>query len=828
MSTASKKTKSKDIKKLKLAEIEKISQEKKQARIKAKKAKKADKSTASKVAKKVSPKTKKNVSTKKKRSSRHPLKWILMIGFALLIILLPLSIPTFLFLRELPSPSKLQSQSFPVSTIIMDRHGAELYEIYGDTNRNPIPLDQIPDYVKWATISIEDQHFYDHWGFSIQGITRAIKNNVFGDTLQGGSTITQQLVKVGLLTPERTLQRKIKEAVLTIGTETLYSKDTILEMYLNHIPYGGTAWGIEAAANTYFDKSASQLNLAEASLLAGLPAAPTRFSPFGVNPELSEARQHEVLRRMVEEGYISQEEADAAKAEELQFATDAIPIRAPHFALYIKDLLTNKYGQQTVERGGLRVTTSLDLDLQEVFQASVAAEIADLKDYGVGNGAALVTKPNTGEILAMVGSKDYFNTEEDGQVNVTIRQRQPGSSIKPLNYAIGLELKNFTAGTMWLDIPTCFNVVGQQAYCPKNYDGGFRGPVQTRYALGNSYNIPAVKALAVNGLETFVATASAMGINSFKDPSQYGLSLTLGGGEVTMLEMATAFGVLANQGVKVPLQPILEVTDWQGNVLEQYNPDDALVKLTQLTESKIHQNPGSQLSVDTINNQSSLMRILHRAPAYIIAQIMSDNNARVAAFGSRSELVIPNQIVSVKTGTTNNLRDNWTIGFTPEYLTAVWVGNNDNSPMNPYVVSGVTGAAPIFNDIMSVLLADKEPVSQEKPEDVISRPICTVSGLVSHPDQPCPTREELFWEGTEPGSFNNIQREIWVKNDTGFEPEEGDTENIKLEMHTVLSDLLTKDYCVDCPRPLDDQGKEVRKVENVPYPIIDYGDGPEL
>jgi len=819
MSSASQKNTIKKVKTLPLSEIEKVNRKRKKN--KAKRSKKKTKSTP------VIEKTPRN----KKRFKGFTISWsrsLAILVFVLAILALPIIIPLFLFIKDLPSPSRLQTQAFPVSTIITDRNGEVLYEIYGDTNRNPVELEDLPEYVKWATISIEDKNFYTHLGFSVQGITRAIRNNLFEDTLQGGSTITQQLVKVGLLTPERTLQRKIKEAFLTIGTELLYSKDDILEMYLNHIPYGGTAWGIEAASNTYFDKSAKDLTLAEATLLAGLPQSPTRYSPFGVNPELSKSRQEEVLRRMVEDEYITQEEATSAKDEDIQFATDAISIRAPHFALYVKDLLTNKYGEQTVERGGLRVTTSLDIDLQEVFEASVAAEIESLEGYRVGNGAAVVTKPNTGEILAMVGSKDYFNSEDDGQVNVTIRQRQPGSSIKPINYVIGLELKKFTAGTMWLDVPTCFEVLGQQPYCPKNYDGGFRGPVQTRFALGNSYNIPAVKALAVNGLDSFIATASAMGIESFQDPSRYGLSLTLGGGEVTMLEMATAFGVLANQGVKVPLQPILEVTDWQGNVLESYEVNDALNKLEKLSLSEIHQEPGSKLSVSTTNNEAVLTRVLHRAPAFIIASIMADNNSRVNAFGSRSELNIPNQIVSVKTGTTNNLRDNWTIGFTPEYLTAVWVGNNDNTPMNPYVVSGVTGAAPIFNDIMSYLLSDKEATSQARPEDVVSRPICTTSGLVSNPDKPCPTREELFWEGTEPGVFDNTQREIWVKEDTGYEPEEGDTENIKLEMHTVLSDLLTRDYCVDCAQPLDEEGQPIRRVTKVQYPLIDYGDGPEF
>ncbi len=724
------------------------------------------------------------------------------------------------FLRDLPSPGRLTSQAFPASTIITDRNGQTLYEIYADQNRTPVELNTLPDYLSQAHIAMEDKNFYTHFGFSIQGITRAVKNTLFKNKLQGGSTITQQLVKTALLTPERTIQRKIKEAFLTIGTELIYSKKQILEMYLNHIPYGGTAWGIEAASKLYFGKPAKDLTLAEAALLAGLPAAPTRFSPLGVNPELSIARQHEVLRRMVEDEYITQQQADQAKQQELVFATKAISINAPHFSLYVKDLLTEKYGLEAVERGGLRVTTTLDLEIQDVVQASLSAEISDLERFNVTNGAALITNPSTGEILAMIGSKDFFNSEDDGQVNVTLRSRQPGSSIKPINYAIGFELKKITPATMFLDIPTCFNIVGQPPYCPKNYDGSFRGPVQIRFALGNSYNIPAVKALALNSLETFVASASAMGINSFQDPSQYGLSLTLGGGEVTMLEMATAFGTLANQGVKVPLQTILKVEDLNGNILEEYKPTTTQEALTQLTQDQDKQEPGATVTIENdFGLDLNLKRIFHRAPAYLTSHILLDNNARVNAFGSRSELVIPDQVVSVKTGTTNNLRDNWTIGYTPELLTAVWVGNNDNSPMNPYVVSGVTGAAPIFNDIMSYILKDKEAVWPEKPDDVISRPICSITGLVSNPDSHCNTRNEFFWEGTEPGSFEVLQREIWVKNDTGFEPEEGDTDNIKLELHTVLSDPFTQDYCVDCARPTDEEGKPIPKKYDVTYPL---------
>jgi membrane carboxypeptidase/penicillin-binding protein PbpC len=310
-----------------------------------------------------------------------------------------------------------------------------------------------------------------------------------------------------------------------------------------------------------------------------------------------------------------------------------------------------------------------------------------------------------------------------------------------------------------------------------------------------------------------------MGITTFTNPDNYGLSLTLGGGEVQMIDMAVAFGVLANQGVKVPLQPILKVTTWTGEVLFEYHPDSAIEALNSLTLDPDKQSPGANLHVEN-SSDTVLTRVLNRAPAYLTSHILLDNNSRINAFGSLSELVVDNQAVSVKTGTTNNLRDNWTLGYTPEFLTAVWVGNNDNTPMNPYLVSGVTGAAPIFNAIMSHVLRDQEPLWPEQPDDVISRPVCTISGLVSHPDRPCSVRNEFFWEDTQPGTFDQTQKEIWVKEDTGFEPEEGDTENLKLEMHTVLSDPLTKDYCLDCARPTDEQGQTVQDRIIIKYPLV--------
>lgn len=473
---------------------------------------------------------------------------------------------------QLPLPGNL-SNSEPVSSKIFDRKGKLIYEVYDNKRRSPIPLKEIPNNVKNATIAIEDKDFYKHHGLSITGVGRALFSTIFKRKVQGGSTLTQQLVKNSLLTPERTLKRKVRELVLTFMVEARYSKDQILELYLNTIPYGGTAYGIESAAEQYFNKNAKDLTLAESSFLAGLPAAPSTYSPFGAHPELAKGRQALVLERMVEDKYISKEDAEKANAENLTFAKPEAPL-APHFALWIKEQLAQKYGEATVAKGGLRITTTLDLDLQQFAEEQVAAEVGRLKKQHVGNGAALVTLPKTGEILAMVGSKDYFATDEDGKVNIIFSKRQPGSSIKPLNYALAIKDHRITASTAFADVPTCFITAGQEPYCPTNYDSKFHGLVQTRFALGNSFNIPAVKVLALNGVENFIDFSKSLGITTFTDPKNYGLSLTLGGGEVRPADMAVAFGVFANQGIKKPLISILKVEDWKGKVLEETKPNE--------------------------------------------------------------------------------------------------------------------------------------------------------------------------------------------------------------------------------------------------------------
>ncbi|HOZ02904.1 MAG TPA: transglycosylase domain-containing protein [Candidatus Woesebacteria bacterium] len=692
-------------------------------------------------------------------------------------------------LKELPSPTTLtSSENYAVSTQIFDRNGTLLYEIFADENRIPVKLSNLPDHVKQATIAIEDKNFYRHFGFDIRGIVRAGLKNTRGERVEGGSTITQQLVKNALLTREKTFERKFKELFLSIITEVIYSKEEILEMYLNYIPYGGTAVGIEAAAQQYFNKSAQNLSLAEASLLAGLPQAPSRYSPFQSDQTAAKNRQAEVLRRMAEDGYITFAVSQEAQSNPLIYALDQTDIQAPHFVFYVRDLLVEKYGVDEVEKGGLRVTTSLDLTLQNTVQEKVKEEIDQLANYRVSNGAALIIKPQTGEVLSMVGSRDYFDVAADGQVNVTLAQRQPGSSIKPIMYSISFQEKVLNPGTILMDTETCFEEPGQKPYCPKNYDGTFKGPVTVRQSLGNSLNIPAVKSLKALGVEKFIEWGNKMGISSWQDPSRYGLSLTLGGGEVRMIDLAQAFAVLADQGVKVPINPILKIEDYRGNLLYDAQIEQKIKDLEYLNLYEDEATAGE------------LTRVLNRAPAYLASHIMQDNTARSWAFGTRSQLVIPDQVVSVKTGTTNNLKDNWTVGFTPEFLVATWVGNNNGDPMNPYLVSGVTGAAPIWNQIMSHLLKDKEPVWQEKPPDVKSENVC-YHGMPLQDKESCQSRgKEFYWTASVPSNVKIIKQQIWIDPETGAPPPPDQVvEGLVIEEHSFYQDPYSDELeCMDC------------------------------
>lgn len=671
---------------------------------------------------------------------------------------------------DLPSPTHLSTNSLGQSTQIYDRNGTRLYTIYDNKNQTFVPLAKIPKTLRQATLVAEDKDFYRHGAIDLRGVARAFYATLFQKNLQGGSTLTQQLVKNSLLTPERTIQRKIREVILSFATEALYSKDQIFEMYLNQVPYGGTAYGVQAASRMYFGKDVEKLTLAESALLAGFPESPSTYAPFGARPDLGVQRQQFILRRMQEEGFITEEQQKAAIDESIKYKSLSSEIKAPHFVFYVKDLLVKKYGERMVNEGGLQVKTSLDLRIQEFTQQTIASEVAKLKNYNVSNGAAIVTDPGTGEVLAMVGSRNYFDQEIDGNVNVTLAHLQPGSSIKPINYAVGL-MKGYTAATPFIDKATCFP--GKPAYCPKNYDGSYHGVVTLRNSLGNSLNIPAVQMLKVNGLDAMIATASAMGITTFKDPDRYGLSLTLGGGEVTMTDMATAFGVFANRGYRIDLHPILEVTDKTGKVLEKYNvPDSPIFG----------------------------KKVLPPGVAFIISDILQDNGARTMAFGSNSLLRIPNQIVSVKTGTTNDYRDNWTIGYTPSILVATWVGNNDHSPMRG-IVSGVTGAAPIWNKLMTKFLEGKTPERITPSSDIVQRGVCNTSDGNPPPDGSCNGRREYFLKGYPVKQPVTKREKVFIDKGTGDFAAPGQTENVEEKEETIITDPLGNRYCLTCPHP---------------------------
>lgn len=640
--------------------------------------------------------------------------WYFLLGsiFSFCFIFLPVII--FVLIKTLPDPTVLSQQQFPQTTKIYDRHHTLLYQFYATQNRTVVHLNDIPLFLREGTVAIEDKNFYQNPGFDIVAIIRAgISDLKHEGGLQGGSTITQQLMKSTLLTSEQTVNRKLQEIILAFWAERLYSKNKILEMYLNVVPYGGTAWGVETAAQTYFGKNVKDLDLAECAFLAGMPQSPTLYSPFGTHPDLWKQRQKEVLDRMRELGYIDTTQEKQAITETLNFQTQATPLLAPHFVMYIKDLLIQKYGLAMVEKGGLSVTTSLDLTTQNMAQKAVTQEVAQDSSLNLTNGAALITNPQNGDILAMVGSIDY-NNPDFGAVNIATSLRQPGSSIKVVTYAAALS-HGYTPATIINDTPVAYTSAWE-TYAPVNYDGRFHGNVTLRTSLANSFNIPAVKTLASIGIPLFVDYGHRMGISHLQSADHYGLSVTLGAADVTMLDMATAYGTLANYGSRVDLNPILEIHDSKGNILEK--------KTSPLATQVI--NPGVAFQLDSI---------------------LSDNNARSLEFGPNSPLYIPGHMIPVKTGTTDDKRDNWTDGYTKDRVVVVWVGNNDNSPMSQSLASGITGAAPIWHKIMSNLIASK-------PDDPFTPP----SNIVA---KPCGGRIEYFLSGTE-NSVSCINYPTWT------------------------------------------------------------------
>lgn len=619
----------------------------------------------------------------------YKLKYVI-VGFLFSAIFIFIPIVSFVFISDLPSLSDLSVNYISKTTKIYDRNGTLLYEIYANQNRTVVKLPDVPRDLINATVAIEDKDFYNHPGFDLRGMARALVVNIKQKGFQGGSTITQQLIKSAYLTSDPTVIRKIKEIALAFWAERQYSKDHILELYLNYVPYGGTAWGAQSAANVYFGKNVGDLDLAECAFLAGLPQSPSTYSPLFNNNNLWKERQIEVLNAMVKQGYITNREAKEAKAEKLVFNGQRIPIKAPHFVFYIRNLLIQKYGISEVERGGLTVTTSLDLPTQEQAEQIVSEEVDNNAALNIGNGASLITTPINGDILAMVGSRNYYDEEHDGNVNLTTSLRQPGSSIKLITYTLALE-NGYTEATILDDTPlTIPGQNGSPSYTPVNYDGAFHGKIPLRTAFANSFNIPPVRLTQKFGPEAVKDFGVKMGIDSWQGISNYGVSITLGGAETRMTDLAQAYGVIANGGRRVDLDPILEVKDASGHVI---------YRKTELPT-----------------------RVIDPGTAFIISDILSDNNARRIEFGLDTPLKIDGAKVSVKTGTTDSKRDNWTIGFTPKVLVATWVGNNDNTPMNQALASGITGAAPMWHKLM-VMMLDKTgtPSALTVPDDVTKK-----------------------------------------------------------------------------------------------------------
>lgn len=664
--------------------------------------------------------------------------------FAKLSFFLFLSLIIFSFLigillvvlaRSLPAPDRIvRREGF--ATKIFDRNGKLIYDVFENQKRTPVQLYEVPKYLKEATVSIEDKDFYSHKGFDPKGYLRAVYY-MFVDRrrLQGGSTLTQQLVKNVLLSSERTVVRKIKEFVLALEIEAKYSKDQILQMYLNEAPYGGTVWGVEEASKLYFGKSVSELNLVESAILAGLPQRPSYYSPSGSNPKAYVERTKAVLRRLREDGKISLEDEEKAAAEldNVKFAGKNNILNAPHFVMYVKNILEDKYGEKSVELGGLRVTTTLDLDFHQKVQEIVSSEIAKVEKLNITNGAAIVMNAKTGEILSMVGSKNYDDPNYDGQFNVIAQgKRQPGSAIKPVTYVTALK-KGYTASSFLVDTTTVFpGSATKPEYIPVNYDGKEHGPLQVRFALGNSINVAAVKMLSLVGLKEMLSTAFEMGIFSLeptqKNLSRLGLSVTLGGGEVLPIELASAYCSFANGGLKIDPVAVLKVTDKDGNILEEFKP----------VEGK---------------------RVLSEEEAFIISDILSDNNARLLTFGENSLLKFSDRQVAVKTGTTNDKKDNWTIGWTPQVMVGVWVGNNDNSSMKQ-LVSGISGAAPIWKKVILEYLKGKEVINFPVPSGIVTQEADIVSGYKAHDG--FPFRKEYYISGTEPTEDDPIHAKLKI------------------------------------------------------------------
>lgn len=659
-----------------------------------------------------------------------------------------LSIRAWLF-ADLPSVDDLSDGLHRPSIRIMDRHGTLLYEVIGEEagRHTAVALDAVPQACIDATIATEDRSFYTNPGIEPVAILRAVWINVRGgEVLSGGSTITQQVARNTLLDPqeraERTLTRKLRETILAYRLARRYSKDEVLALYLNQTYYGNLAYGIDAAARAYFGKSVGELGLAECALIAGLPQAPTLYDPLS-DPDTARDRQSVVLGLMVEAGFITTKEADSARREPLVFASERYSIEAPHFVMAVYSQLEKMLPPEVLYAGGLEVRTTLDLNWQHTAQEIARRHLELLNTpqpgdppHNASNAAVVALDPHTGQVLVMLGSPDYFDTAISGAVNLALAPRQPGSTMKPLTYAAAFDPAYpdpMTAASMLLDVRTSFVTHEGFAYAPVNFDHGEHGPVLVREALASSYNIPAVIALDSIGMDRLFRLAARLGITTLKDPLNYDLSLTLGGGEVRLVEMAAAYGAFANGGRAIHPNLILSIADADGNLIFQQQP--------------------------RIGEQ-----VIDERVAWLITDILSDNLARAPTYTTHSILQI-GRPAAVKTGTTTDFRDNWTIGYTPNLVVGVWVGNADNSSM--VNISGVSGAGPIWHHFMRTVLRGQPEMSFERPDGLVRVEVCSLSGLLPTPD--CPyTRLEWFIAGTEPTAYDTFYRQVELDSATGL------------------------------------------------------------
>jgi len=800
----------------------------------------------------------------RKGTPRRAAQIITTLGIALLVTLI--AIPTTVALAagavyssltsDLPNPETLQQgveKDFQ-TTKIYDRNSKLLYEIVDPTggDRQRVRINQISPYLTCATVAIEDKTYWENQGFDVRGIARAAVSNIQGEARQGGSGITQQLVKAVVLPPEersgpqRTTWVKIKEVLISAEISRKYSKEQILEWYLNTNFYGNLAYGIEAASRVYFGKKASELNLPEAAMLAAIPQFPKQ-NPFD-NQVAAKDRQELVLDLMVERTKagvkgcnVTEEIANAAKKEPLKYSgrAERFSIKAPHFSVYARDravdLLADHLGIGTdaatelVNRGGLKIYTTLDLELDDEVRRLANARIAKLQadQKDVNNAAVVVIKPSTGELLSMVGSLDYFNESIDGKFNVALGLRQPGSSFKPITY-MELLRQGYPPSTLFWDVPTEFPSGQGAPYKPKNYDDKFHGPALMRQALARSYNIPAVKALQAAGVGNVIRLAHKLGITDLnRDLSFYGLALTLGGGETKLLDMTYVYSVFANYG---SMKGVPRPREQRRAGFRELDP---VVILRVEQEQRVNGKLENRVLYDFADRAAEIKDILgdqSRQISWQLINILSDNQARAAAFGTNSVLVLDGgRPAAVKTGTTNDYRDNWTIGFTPDFVTGVWVGNTDNHPMSEGI-SGVAGAAPIWNDVMSLLHQGKPFREFERPEGLEQKSICSVDGLL--PNDACPAAQEWFVPGTEPTTVSNLVQKVKVNRETGklaspSTPPELIEEKLAYDFPPSADEWLNgikddeeKKKWVRVPRETDDgQASLVQSEVGVGYPI---------